>query len=45
VEVLVVVVVVAVMLAAVAPFFPNASPVSPGTSLGIPAASARACPP
>jgi hypothetical protein len=40
----VVVVVVAVVLAGVAASFPGASPLSPGTSLGIPVASVRACP-
>jgi hypothetical protein len=42
---LVVVVVVAVVLTAVAPSFPGTSPLSPGASLGIPAASVHACPP
>jgi hypothetical protein len=39
------VVVAAVVLAAVAPSFPGVSPLSPGTSLGIPTASERACSP
>jgi hypothetical protein len=39
------VVVVAVVLAAVAPFAPGASPLALGASLGVPAASARAYPP
>jgi hypothetical protein len=37
--------VAAVVLAAVAPSFPGVSPLSPGTSLGIPTASERACSP
>jgi hypothetical protein len=37
------VVVVAVVLAAVAPSFPEVPPLSPGASLGVPAASERAC--
>jgi hypothetical protein len=41
----VVVVVAAVVLAAVVPSFPGASPPSPGTPLGGPAASVRAYPP
>jgi hypothetical protein len=41
----VVVVVVAVVLAAVAPSFPGESPLSPRASLGVLAASVRACPP
>jgi hypothetical protein len=39
------VVVVAMGLAAVVPFSPNASPLSPGASLGVPSASVRAYPP
>jgi hypothetical protein len=35
--------VVAVVLAAVAPSFPSVPPLSPSTSLGVPAASERAC--
>jgi hypothetical protein len=38
-------VVVAVVLAAVAPFTPGASPPSLGASLGVPAAFVRAYPP
>jgi hypothetical protein len=38
-------VVVAVVLAAVAPFAPGAFPPSLGASLGVPVASARAYPP
>jgi hypothetical protein len=40
-----VVVVVAVVLAAIAPFAPGTSPLALGTSLGVPAASVRAYPP
>jgi hypothetical protein len=36
---------VAVVLAAIAPFAPGASPLALGASLGVPAASARAYPP
>jgi hypothetical protein len=36
---------VAVVLAAIAPFAPGASPLALGVSLGVPAASARAYPP
>jgi hypothetical protein len=41
----VVVVVEAVVLATVVPSFPGISPLSPGASLGVPAASESACPP